>query len=72
MTLTKKDIDDLGNLGCFFLVLAFLALLTIPSAFLAWILMLSFGALDHPVPFLPIWGIVFVLGCLFGRAKASK
>jgi hypothetical protein len=40
-----------------------------PSAFFAWVLMLCLGALGFSIPFLPLWGIIFVAGCILGSAR---
>lgn len=43
----------------------------LPSAFLAWLLMLALGGLGVSVPFLPLWGVVFVAGCILGGVRQS-
>jgi hypothetical protein len=52
-------------------ILLVAAVVLVPSAFLAWLLTLALGALGYPVPFLPVWGIVFVAGCLFGSSTRA-
>jgi hypothetical protein len=52
-------------------VIAVIIICAIPSAFLAWLLMLALGGLGYSVPFLPLWGIVFVATCLLSSARSS-
>lgn len=51
------------------IVAILLVVCLLPSAFLAWLLMLALGALGLPVPFLPCWAITFVACTIFGSSR---